>query len=186
MSSSTKKDSLKKTAALVLQRLKKYEFGTFEVRAGAEIKGAVSLAVENLLDARQVTEKPDITIEVSKKSGIELRSNPLFLEGSFRILSDTVVPSEKECAVCKGSGCSKCDYAGTTSGETAEKIVSEELVRLTDGTGYAFEQKGEKNGGYSFSIKIEAPKKRKIDIASATAKINKSKKILLETLDYAQ
>jgi len=186
MSNSPKNDKLTKTAALVLQRLKRYEFGTFEVRADTATKEAISIAIANLLDTRQATEKPDITIKISKKSEIELTVHPLFLEGSFRILSDTVVPSEKECAACKGSGCPKCDYAGTTSGETAEKLISEALLPLTGGVGYSFKQKGLERGRYLFSITIDVPRKRTLDIAAIILKLNNGKKIFLETLDYSQ
>lgn len=176
----------KRTAVLVLQRLKRYEFATFNVIADAKTAETVSLAIKNLLDARQEQECPDITVKISKKLGIEILPNPLLISGTFRVLSPKTSPGRKQCEACKGSGCAKCDYAGTTSGESAEEFISKELLGLAEGTGYEFELHGERQGEYRFLLELKEPVKRRIDLKGAMAGINKGGRVLVETLEFGQ
>lgn len=179
-------DNPKKTAAMALQRLRKYEFGTFKVISDAVTCEAVSLAIKNLLNAKQAKKNPDIIIEISRKHGIQIKSSPLALSGLFRILDPRVAPSRKQCQSCKGSGCSKCNYTGATAGESAEEMICQQLEALAEGDGCEFAQKGIEGGLHGFSAKIKQPKKRRLDLNGAIASINKSGKIKLESLRVEQ
>ncbi len=178
-------DDTKKIAALVLQRLKRYEFGTFKVIAEPKTAEAIAVAIINLLDARQDRQGPDIVIEASQKGAINITSNPLRLEGRYKILSSDITPSKSQCRACRGSGCSKCNYTGATAGESAEEIISKELIKAAVGQGCEFGQKRLEGGEYEFSIRVTEPKKRKLDLGLLTAAINKDGKIRVESLNFA-
>jgi tRNA pseudouridine synthase 10 len=138
--------------------------------------------------------KPDIQIIVNPfTTKIRLQINPLFVAGRYNKLVRTIPQSKWFCSKCRGKGCNSCDGTGKLYAESVEELVSEPLLRITDGEKTSFHASGREDidarmlgNGRPFVIEVSRPKKRDIDLDFLLKKINinAEKKVEVKNLKF--
>ena len=124
--------------------------------------------------------KPDLAIIINPFTEVVvLQVNPLFVAGRYRKLVRDIPQSKWFCSDCRGKGCEKCGGTGKLYPESVEEIVSKPLLEASEGEKTSFHASGREDidarmlgTGRPFVVEISKPKKRSLDLARVTAKVN--------------
>lgn len=102
---------------------------------------------------------------------VRLQINPIFIEGRYRKLIRTIPQTKWPCRKCKGKGCEECNFTGKQYPESVEELLSEVVLRHTNGYEAKFHGAGREDidvrmlgTGRPFVLEIKEPKIRKIDL----------------------
>ena len=123
--------------------------------------------------------------DVENPLKVRLQINPIFIEGRYRKLIRGIPQTKWPCTKCKGKGCEECNFTGKQYPESVEELLSETVLRHTNGYEAKFHGAGREDidvrmlgTGRPFVLEIKEPKIRKIDlekIAEEVAEIAKGK-----------
>ncbi|MCW3997771.1 MAG: tRNA pseudouridine(54/55) synthase Pus10 [Candidatus Bathyarchaeota archaeon] len=139
--------------------------------------------------------KPDIAIIINPFTiKVRLQVNPLFIAGRYNKLVRTIPQSKWFCSKCRGKGCKKCNGTGKLYEESVEELISEPLLKLSDGEKTSFHASGREDidarmlgNGRPFVVEISKPKKRTINLDFLLKKINigTERKVEVSNLQFA-
>lgn len=171
----------------IIKEIGIYDFDTFMIgvsipaeieRAEDEFKSRYKLSFSESLKnelsreiGKLVTEKlkkkfarnPDLIIIVNPYAKeIKIRSKDIIIEGIARIKGDRVFSSV--CKLCRGRGCSACNFLGRIKGEEIEYVLGKRLLELYKGKKWSFSIKWIDNDCIRFRFKIKRPVKRREDL----------------------
>ena len=112
---------------------------------------------------KKFARNPDLTIIVNPYTKeIRIRSRDIIIEGIARIKGDRVFSSV--CKLCRGRGCSACNFLGRIKGEEIEYVLGKRLLELYKGQKWSFSIKWIDNDRIRFRFRIKRPVKRREDL----------------------
>lgn len=158
-----------------------------------EINRELGKLLEEHLDAEVDFDSPQLVINADftlKEPKIHIQINPLFLEGRYRKLIRGIPQTKWPCRKCRGKGCKSCNFTGKQYEETVEELISESVLKETQGKDSKFHGAGREDidvkmlgSGRPFVLEIKEPKKRFLDLEKLEKEINISTKGKVEVLD---
>ncbi len=145
-----------------------------------EINREVGKILEEKLGKTVDFEKPDITVIVDTAFDVvNLQIRPLFIYGRYKKFERGIPQTRWPCRICRGKGCSSCNYTGKMYETSVEELISKKALKLTKGNDESFHGCGREDidalmlgSGRPFVLEIKNPKKRTIDLAILTSEIN--------------
>lgn len=145
-----------------------------------EINREVGKILEEKLGKTVDFEKPDITVIVDTAFDVvNLQIRPLFIYGRYKKFERGIPQTKWPCRICRGKGCSSCNYTGKMYETSVEELISKKALKLTKGNDESFHGCGREDidalmlgSGRPFVLEIKNPKKRTIDLAILTSEIN--------------
>ncbi len=145
-----------------------------------EINREVGKILEEKLGKTVDFEKPDITVIVDTAFDVvNLQIRPLFIYGRYKKFKRGIPQTKWPCRICRGKGCSSCNYTGKMYETSVEELISKKALKLTKGNDESFHGCGREDidalmlgSGRPFVLEIKNPKKRTIDLAILTSEIN--------------
>ena len=121
---------------------------------------------------------------------VRLQINPIFIEGRYRKLIRGIPQTKWPCRKCKGKGCEECNFTGKQYPESVEELLSEVVLRHTNGYEAKFHGAGREDidvrmlgTGRPFVLEIKEPKIRKIDLKKIEEEVKESAKGKTEYID---
>ncbi|MEM2148166.1 MAG: tRNA pseudouridine(54/55) synthase Pus10 [Candidatus Bathyarchaeia archaeon] len=156
----------------------------FEVEHGENIRLEFGRILGKKIVARsgKVVEyrKPEIVLLVNPLTeDIKVQVNPLFIAGRYKKLVRGIPQSKWFCTHCNGKGCEKCNWTGKMYLESVEELISEPLLKATNGIKTSFHGSGREDvdvrmlgQGRPFVIEVTQPKKRFINLKELEEAIN--------------
>ena len=119
-----------------------------------------------MLDFRRMLKE-----DVKNPIKLRLQITPIFIEGRYRKLIRGIPQTKWPCTKCKGKGCEECNFTGKQYPESVEELLSEVVLRHTNGYEAKFHGAGREDidvrmlgTGRPFVLEIKEPKIRKIDL----------------------
>ena len=145
-----------------------------------EINREVGKILEEKLGKTVDFEKPDITVIVDTAFDVvNLQIRPLFIYGRYKKFERGIPQTKWPCRICRGKGCSSCNYTGKMYETSVEELISKKALKRTKGNDESFHGCGREDidalmlgSGRPFVLEIKNPKKRTIDLAILTSEIN--------------
>jgi len=145
-----------------------------------EINREVGKILEEKLGKTVDFEKPDITVIVDTAFDVvNLQIRPLFIYGRYKKFERGIPQTRWPCRICRGKGCSSCNYTGKMYETSVEELISKKALKRTKGNDESFHGCGREDidalmlgSGRPFVLEIKNPKKRTIDLAILTSEIN--------------
>lgn len=137
--------------------------------------------------------KPDVVFTFNPFNGkVELQVNPLFIGGRYKKLVIGIPQARWVCSKCKGIGCEYCGGKGKKYSESVQEIIEKPILNLTFGERTEFHASGREDidakvlgNGRPFIIEVKNPKKRNIDLKLVEKEINRSGKVEVLNLYFA-
>ena len=121
---------------------------------------------------------------------VRLQITPIFIEGRYRKLKRGIPQTKWPCTKCKGKGCEECNFTGKQYPESVEELLSEVVLRHTNGYEAKFHGAGREDidvrmlgTGRPFVLEIKEPKIRKIDLDKIAEEVAVSAKGKTEYLN---
>ena len=121
---------------------------------------------------------------------VRLQITPIFIEGRYRKLIRGIPQTKWPCTKCKGKGCEECNFTGKQYPESVEELLSEVVLRHTNGYEAKFHGAGREDidvrmlgTGRPFVLEIKEPKIRKIDLDKIAEEVAVSAKGKTEYLN---
>ena len=145
-----------------------------------EINREVGKILEEKLGKTVDFEKPDITVIVDTAFDVvNLQIRPLFIYGRYKKFERGIPQTRWPCRICRGKGCSSCNYTGKMYETSVEELISKKALKRTKGNDESFHGCGREDidalmlgSGRPFVLEIKNPKKRTIDLVILTSEIN--------------
>ena len=145
-----------------------------------EINREVGKILEEKLGKTVDFEKPDITVIVDTAFDVvNLQIRPLFIYGRYKKFERGIPQTKWPCRICRGKGCSSCNYTGKMYETSVEELISKKALKRTKGNDESFHGCGREDidalmlgSGRPFVLEIKNPKKRTIDLVILTSEIN--------------
>ena len=145
-----------------------------------EINREVGKILEEKLGKTVDFEKSDITVIVDTTFDVvNLQIRPLFIYGRYKKFERGIPQTRWPCRICRGKGCSSCNYTGKMYETSVEELISKKALKRTKGNDESFHGCGREDidalmlgSGRPFVLEIKNPKKRTIDLAILTSEIN--------------
>ena len=145
-----------------------------------EINREIGKSILNKTGKMVDFDNPNIVIMVDFiKNHIDIRINPIFIEGRYRKLIRGIPQTKWPCKKCKGKGCPKCGYSGQMYTQSVELLVSSSAVLEAIGTSSKFHGAGREDidvrmlgNGRPFVLEIKEPHIRNLDLDLVEEKIN--------------
>ena len=145
-----------------------------------EINREVGKILEEELGKTVDFEKPDITVIVDTAFDVvNLQIRPLFIYGRYKKFERGIPQTKWPCRICRGKGCSSCNYTGKMYETSVEELISKKALKRTKGNDESFHGCGREDidalmlgSGRPFVLEIKNPKKRTIDLAILISEIN--------------
>ncbi|MEM2987503.1 MAG: tRNA pseudouridine(54/55) synthase Pus10, partial [Candidatus Bathyarchaeia archaeon] len=199
-------DDLAKRA---VEKLREYEYSNFlvgielpveveeredEFRAcfGVEYGENIRLEFGRILSKKIATysqkpvehRKPDIVLLLNPITGeISVQINPLYIAGLYKKLVRGIPQSKWFCTDCRGKGCEKCNWTGKRYLESVEELISEPILKATDGVKTSFHASGREDvdarmlgKGRPFVIEVAQPKRRFLNLQEIEDNVNANAK----------
>lgn len=160
----------------------------------AEVNREVGKRVSDHVRKEPDLANPDIVAVVDTAfDHVDLQINPLYLRGRYRKLVRGVPQTRWPCRRCQGKGCARCGGTGKMYPTSVEEVIAAEVMRESGGTGHALHGMGREDvdarmlgRGRPFIVEIKEPRKRRVDLAAALARINASRIVGVDTLAPAK
>lgn len=133
-----------------------------------------------MVDLRKILDKDkEENTEDLSKIKIRIQINPIFIEGKYKKLIRGIPQTKWPCRKCKGKGCDECDGTGKMYNESVEELISDIVLKETNGYEAKFHGAGREDidvrmlgKGRPFVLEIKEPKFRKLDLDSISKKVN--------------
>lgn len=158
----------------------------FEVEHGENIRNEFGTLLGkkiSLYSGKPVEyQKPEVVIIINPMAEeIRVQVNPLYIAGRYKKLVRGIPQSKWFCSSCRGRGCEKCNWTGKMYPESVEEIISEPVLKATEGVKTSFHASGREDidarmlrKGRPFVIEISQPKKRFVDLKKLEQDVNAS------------
>ena len=146
-----------------------------------EINRIIGKKIANTLNKEVDFENPDIIIVVNLigKSNVKIQINPIFIEGKYNKYLRGIPQTKWPCSKCRGKGCEECNFTGKQYPESVEELISEPILKATNGYQAAFHGAGREDidvlmlgEGRPFVLEIKEPKIRNINLNLLEKEIN--------------
>ena len=138
-----------------------------------------------MVDFRRILKK-----DMENPIKVRLQINPIFIEGRYRKLVRGIPQTKWPCTKCKGKGCKECNFTGKQYPESVEELLSEVVLRHTNGYEAKFHGAGREDidvrmlgTGRPFVLEIKEPKIRKIDLEKISEEVAETAKGKTEYLN---
>lgn len=170
----------------------------YEIKWGETIKSEftreIGKVISNRFSKQVEYKRPNITVMISPyENKVALQVNPLFIKGRYRKLLAGISQSKWLCSYCRGEGCQLCSGTGRRYTESVHEIIENFILKASQGTTTEFHGGGREDvdakvlgGGRPFVIEVKNPKKRFVNLREIERKINKSGKVEVLNLKFAQ
>lgn len=147
----------------------------------SEFNREVGKRVLQLWPTKEVEfDRPEILFIVDLSSfDVEVNSNPLFVEGSYRKLVRGIPQSTWHCGHCRGKGCATCNQTGRNYPDSVEEYVCTPIQEAAGGWEVKFHGSGREDvdalmlgSGRPFVVEVSKPRVRSLDLATLERRIN--------------
>ncbi|RLG92614.1 MAG: tRNA pseudouridine(54/55) synthase Pus10 [Candidatus Hecatellales archaeon] len=169
----------------------------YKVKWGETIKSEFTREIGKIIS--RVTKKhvdykkPDIVFTINPfTEEIGFQVNPLFIGGRYKKLVAGIPQARWVCGRCGGVGCEHCGWTGKKYPESVQEIIEKPILELTLGEKTEFHASGREDidakvlgNGRPFIIEVKNPKKRNIDLKLIEEEINRSGKVEVLNLYFA-
>lgn len=147
-----------------------------------EVNRLIGLKIWEIYDKEAEFEKQDIVfnVDLTGNPKVKIQINPLYIEGKYNKFKRGIPQTKWPCTKCKGRGCEECNYTGKQYPESVEELISEHVLKLTEGREAKFHGAGREDidvlmlgSGRPFVLEIKEPRIRKLDYQHLEEEINK-------------
>lgn len=147
-----------------------------------EVNRLIGLGIWQRYNKEAEFERQDIVfnIDLKKSPKVRIQINPLYIEGKYNKLKRGIPQTKWPCTKCKGRGCEECNYTGKQYSESVEELISEHVLKITEGHDAKFHGAGREDidvlmlgSGRPFVLEIKEPKVRYFDLKELEEKVNK-------------
>ena len=194
-----------KLAERILEELREYEFGSFllgasippDVReredrirsefgitSGEDIKNDITREVGKIIqsstNAKVSYDMPDITVIIDFfNDRFEIKSNPLFIRGSYLKHRRDLPQAVWHCRKCWGRGCPSCNYTGKEYETSVSELIGIPATSYAEALDYKFHAAGREDvdalvegTGRPFILELKSPRRRFLDFSELERLIN--------------
>jgi tRNA pseudouridine synthase 10 len=158
----------------------------------SEINRELGKRIEKLSGKIFSLQSPDVTIIVNLKTGkIKKDIRSLYVYGKYKKFARGIPQSKWICPSCGGKGCVKCKGGGKLYPTSIQEEIEKPLLKATKAKKSALHAEGREDidarclDYRPFVIELIKPLKRKINLKEMEKKINKSEKIKVKLLGFA-
>ena len=149
-----------------------------------EINREIGKILETKLNKEVDFKNPTIMVIIDTAfDTINLQITSLYLYGRYKKFKRNIPQTKWFCKICKGKGCSRCNYSGKLYNTSVEELVSKKILDASQGDNEAFHGCGREDidvlmlgNGRPFVLEIKDPIIRKIDLQKIEDAINKENK----------
>ena len=149
-----------------------------------EINREIGKILETKLNKEVDFKNPTIMVIIDTAfDTINLQITSLYLYGRYKKFKRNIPQTKWFCKICKGKGCSRCNYSGKLYNTSVEELVSKKILDASQGDNEAFHGCGREDidvlmlgNGRPFVLEIKDPKIRKIDLQKIEDAINEENK----------
>ncbi|NHI83908.1 MAG: tRNA pseudouridine(54/55) synthase Pus10 [Candidatus Thorarchaeota archaeon] len=135
--------------------------------------------------------QPDVVLVYDMlEDKLDIRLNPIFIEGKYRKLKRGIPQSRWECSKCRGKGCASCRQTGRMYPDSISEYIGEPILLAVQGTKYKFHGAGREDidvlmlgTGRPFVVEVSEPKIRSLDLGKIEKKINRLSRKKVEVMD---
>ena len=147
-----------------------------------EVNRLIGLGIWDRYDKEAEFERQDVVFNVNLKGTpkVKIQINPLYIEGRYNKYKRGIPQTKWPCSKCKGRGCEECNFTGKQYPESVEELISEHVLKLTQGREAKFHGAGREDidvlmlgSGRPFVLEIKEPKIRNLDYEKIEEEINK-------------
>lgn len=147
-----------------------------------EVNRLIGLGIWEMYDKDAAFERQDIVfnIDLTGEPKVRIQINPLYIEGKYNKFKRGIPQTKWPCTKCKGRGCEECNFTGKQYPESVEELISEHVLKLTEGHDAKFHGAGREDidvlmlgSGRPFVLEIKEPKTRYFDLKKLEDEINK-------------
>ncbi len=149
----------------------------------SEINRLIGKKVSTLIKKRVDFKRPHINAVINlEKEHLNLYINSIFIFGKYNKLERGIAQTRTYCPICKGRGCSKCNWEGRLYKESVQELLAKKFLKFTKGTDTKFHGCGREDvdarcfGKRPFVMEILEPEIRKINLKKLQKEINKKNK----------
>ncbi len=118
---------------------------------------------------------------------VEATVNPLYIYGRYRKYSRKLPQAIWFCPLCRGRGCSRCNWTGRKYPTAINELIGKPLMELCNAEDYKFHGSGREDvdvrmlgAGRPFVVELIKPKIRNLDLEKAEKIINEQANGLIE------
>ena len=165
-----------------------------------EVNREIGKLLESNLEQSVNFDKEDVLVmvdfrrifkeDIENPIKVRLQISPIFIEGRYRKLIRGIPQTKWPCRKCKGRGCEECNFTGKQYGESVEELLSEIVLKHTNGYEAKFHGAGREDidvrmlgTGRPFVLEIKEPKIRKIDLEKISEEVKEFAKGKTEYLN---
>ena len=159
----------------------------------SEINREVGKKIEKLTGKHFDLKIPDVTIVIDLNTdNIKIQVKSLFIYGKYQKKARGIPQTKWICRNCNGKGCTVCKGEGKLYKTSIQEIIDAPILKAADSRNSSFHGSGREDidarnlGWRPFVIEIIKPVKRKINLKEMEKKINKSKKVNVKSLKFAE
>lgn len=158
----------------------------------SEVNREVGKLVEKLSGKKFDSKLPDATALVNLSTGsIRLQIRSLFVYGKYQKLARGIPQTKWICSDCGGKGCKVCHGTGKLYKTSVQEIIEKPFLKAVGSSKSAFHGGGREDidarnlAWRPFVIELVKPEKRKIDLKKLQKAVNKSNKVKVSGLKFA-
>ncbi len=161
-------------------------------RLKTEINREVGKKIEKAVRKKFDRKNPDVLVLVNAEShSARLQLKSLYVYGKYQKLARGIPQTKWICSRCRGKGCTFCKGEGKLYKTSVQEIIEKPLLSAAKSKKSKFHGGGREDidarnlDWRPFVIEIDKPVKRKIDLKKITGRVNKSKKVKVKGLKFA-
>jgi tRNA pseudouridine synthase 10 len=158
----------------------------------SEINRELGKRVERLVKRKFKLKNPDVTILVDlNRDSIRLQLKSLYIAGGYKKLVRGIPQTKWICSECKGKGCKLCKGIGKLYKTSVQEQIEKPMIKAAKAKKTKFHGAGREDVDARcldyrpFVIELVRPLKRKSSLRKLTTEINKSKKVKVRKLKFA-
>lgn len=158
----------------------------------SEINRELGKRIEKLTGKKFALRNPDVTITFDMTTDrIRLNVRSLYISGGYKKLARGISQTKWTCHSCNGKGCVKCKGIGKRFKYSVQEIIEKPFIKSAKAKNSKFHGAGREDVDARcldyrpFVIELVRPMKRKISLTKMRKQINKSKKVNVSKLGYA-
>ncbi len=158
----------------------------------SEVNREVGKKVEKLTGKHFDLKGPDVTVIIDLNTGVvKAQVKSLFIYGEYQKKARGIPQTKWVCRECNGKGCKVCRGEGKLYKTSIQEIIDAPILKAAGSRSSSFHGSGREDidarnlGWRPFVVEMVKPLKRKINLKGMEKKINKSKKVNVKSLKFA-